>query len=68
MLVFSRRGSNDPKMLTDRQGQTMQTQIRMLLEEQLRGVSDQGLQCLRFLLQHIEASLQVNVSLVQFFA
>ena len=35
---------------TDRSGQTMQTQIRLLLEEQ----SDQGLHCLLFHLHHFD--------------
>ena len=35
---------NDPKFSTDRFGQTVQTQIRLLLEEQ----SDQGLHYLLF--------------------
>ena len=35
---------------TDRSGQTVQTQIRLLLEEQ----SDQGLHCLLFHLHHLE--------------
>ena len=35
---------------TDRSGQTVQTQIRLLLEEQ----SDQGLYCLFFHLHHFE--------------
>ena len=35
---------NDPKFSTDRSGKTVQTQIRLLLEEQ----SDQGLHCLLF--------------------
>ena len=34
---------------TDRSGQTVQTQFRLLLEEQ----SDQGLRCLLFLLHHL---------------
>ena len=35
---------NDPKFLDDRSGQTVQIQIRLLLEDQ----SDQGLHCLPF--------------------
>ena len=35
---------------TDRDGQTVQTQIRLLLEEQ----SDQGLHCLLFPLHHFD--------------
>ena len=38
---------------TDRPGQTMQTQIRLLLEEQ----SDQGLHCLKFPLHLLDALL-----------
>ena len=38
---------------TDRSGQTVQTQIRLLLEEQ----SDQGLHCLRFRLYHLDYSM-----------
>ena len=38
---------------TDRSGQTVQTQIRLLLEEQ----SDQGLHCLQFRLQLLGALL-----------
>ena len=38
---------------TDRSGQTVQTQIRLLLEEQ----SDQGLHCLRFPLHILDALL-----------
>ena len=41
----SQKYHNDPKF-SDRSGQTVQTQIRLLLEEQ----SDQGLHCLLFLL------------------
>ena len=36
---------------TDRPGQTVQTQIRLLLEEQ----SDQGLHCLPFRLHHLDS-------------
>ena len=35
---------------TERSGQTVQTQIRLLLEEQ----SDQGLHCLLFHLHHVD--------------
>ena len=38
---------------TDRPGQIVQTQIRLLLEEQ----SDQGLYCLQFPLHHLNALL-----------
>ena len=38
---------------TDRSGQTVQTQIRLLLDEQ----SDQGLHCLRFPLHLLDALL-----------
>ena len=38
---------------TDRSGQTVQTQIRLLLEEQ----SDQGLHCLPFCLHRLDALL-----------
>ena len=38
---------------TDRPGQTMQTQIKLLLEEQ----SDQGLHCLQFQLHLLDALL-----------
>ena len=38
---------------TDRPGQTVQTQIRLLLEEQ----SDQGLHCLPFRLHHLNSLL-----------
>ena len=41
---------NDPKFWTDGSGQTVQTQIRLLLEEQ----SDQGLHCLLFHLHHFD--------------
>ena len=39
---------------TDRRGQTVQTQIRLLLEEEQ---SDQGLHCLQFPLHHLDALL-----------
>ena len=39
---------------TDRSGQTVQTQIRLLLEEQ----SDQGLHCLQFPLHLLDALLE----------
>ena len=38
---------------TDRPGQTVQTQIRLLLEEQ----SEQGLHCLPFCLHHLDSLL-----------
>ena len=38
---------------TDRSGQTVQTQIKLLLEEQ----SDQGLHCLQFRLHLLDALL-----------
>ena len=38
---------------TDRSGQTVQTQIRLLLVEQ----SDQGLHCLPFRLHHLDSLL-----------
>ena len=45
---------NDPKFFwTDMPGQTVQTQIRLLLEEQ----SDQGLHCLPFRLHHLDSLL-----------
>ena len=39
---------------TDRSGQTVQTQIRLLLEEQSDQQSDQGLHCLLFHLHHFD--------------
>ena len=47
---------------TDRSGQTVQTQIRLLLEEQ----SDQGLHCLLFHLHLLEAFLCCKTSLFEF--
>ena len=47
---------------TDRSGQTVQTQIRLLLEEQ----SDQGLHCLQFLLLLLDAFLYGKVILFNF--
>ena len=44
---------NFPKFRTDRSGQTVQTQIKLLLEEQ----SDQGLHCLQFPLNLLTALL-----------
>ena len=42
--VLIRNLQTDRYLWTDRSGQTVQTQIRLLLEEQ----SDQGLHCLQF--------------------
>ena len=47
---------------TDRSGQTVQTQIRLLLEEQ----SDQGLHCLQFPLHLLDALLYGKSSLFKF--
>ena len=47
---------------TDRYGQTVQTQIRLLLEEQ----SDQGLHCLLFHLHHFEKIPSGLASLFEF--
>ena len=47
---------------TDRPGQTVQTQIRLLLEE----LSDQGLHCLQFHLHLLEALLYGKASLFKF--
>ena len=47
---------------TDRSGQTVQTQIRLLLEEQ----SDQGLHCLLFHLHHFDKIPQALASLFEF--
>ena len=47
---------------TDRSGQTVQTQIRLLLEEQ----SDKGLHCLQFRLHLLGASLFSKVILFKF--
>ena len=51
---------NDPR--TDRPGQTVQTQISLLLEEQ----SDQGLHCLQFRLQLLDTLLYGKYSLFNF--
>ena len=51
---------NDPKFLTDRSGQTVQTQIRLPLEEQ----SDQGLHCLLF---HLHAFDKIPSGLASLF-
>ena len=47
---------------TDRSGQTVQTQIRLLLEEQ----SDQGLHSLLFYLRHFDKVSLVLASLFEF--
>ena len=47
---------------TDRSGQTVQTQIRLLLEEQ----SDQGLHCLPFCLHRLDALHCDSTSLYEF--
>ena len=47
---------------TDRPGHTVQTQIRLLLEEQ----SDQGLHCLLFHLHHLTKCPKVCLSLFEF--
>ena len=47
---------------TDRSGQTVQTEIRLLLEEQ----SDQGLHCLQFCLHILDALLYCKASLSKF--
>ena len=47
---------------TDRSGQTVQTQIRLLLEEQ----SDQGLYCLKLTLHLLDALLYGNAILFDF--
>ena len=47
---------------TDWSGQTVQTQIRLLLEEQ----SDQGLHCLLFLLHLFDKILKGLASLFEF--
>ena len=46
---------------TDRRGQTVQTQIRLLLEEQ----SDQGLHCLPFCLHRLDSLLYGKSHIVQ---
>ena len=51
-----------PSFRTDRSGQTVQTQIRLLLEEQ----SDQGLHCLQFPLHLLDTLLYGNYSLFNF--
>ena len=48
---------------TDRSGQTVQTQIRLLLEEQ----SDQGLHCLPFHLHLLDALLYDKATLSKFY-
>ena len=47
---------------TDRSGQTVQTQIRLLLEEQ----SDQGIHCLLFNLHLLEAFFCCKANLLEF--
>ena len=47
---------NDPKILDRNALQTVQTQIRLLLEEQ----SDQGLHCLPFRLHRLDALSMVE--------
>ena len=46
---------------TDRSGQTVQTQIRLCLEEQ----SDQGLHCLHFSVHLLEALLHNKIPLCE---
>ena len=53
---------NDPKFRTDRPGQTVQTQIRLLLEEQ----SDQGLHCLQCRLHFLDPFLNGKALLFKF--
>ena len=48
---------------TDRSGQTVQTQIKLLLE----GQSDQGLHCLQFPLHLLDASLYGKAALFQLY-
>ena len=43
---------------TDRPGQTVQTHIRLLLEEQ----SDQGLHCLSFRLHHLDSLVMIKAT------
>ena len=56
-IVIDRRSTGNAVMIlsfrTGRTGQTVQTQIRLLLQEQ----SDQGLHCLQFHLHLLEALL-----------
>ena len=52
----------DLSFRTDRSGQTVQTQIRLLLEEQ----SDQGLHCLLFHLHLFDEILKGMVSFLEF--
>ena len=49
---------------TDRPEQTVQTQIRLLLEEEEQ--SDQGLHCLQFLLHILDALLYGKATLFKF--
>ena len=58
-LIYYR---NDLSFRTDRSGQTVQTQIRLLLEEQ----SDQGLHCLLFHLHHSDKVPYGLASLFEF--
>ena len=51
-----------PSFRTDRSGQTVQTQIRLLLEEQF----DQGLHCLQFPVNLLDALLQGKAILFNF--
>ena len=48
---------------TDMPGQTVQTQIRLLLEEQ----SDQGLHCLQFCLHRLDSLLYGRATEFKFF-
>ena len=50
---------------TDRPGQTVQTQIRVLLEEQ-SDLTDQGLHCLQLRLHLLEALLYDKASLFKY--
>ena len=54
--------NNDPKFRTDRYGQTVQTQIRLLLEE----LSDQGLHFLLFCLHLMDPLLNGKATLFKF--
>ena len=58
-LIYYR---NDLSFRTDRSGQTVQIQIRLLLEEQ----SDQGLHCLLFHLHHLDKVPYGLASLFEF--
>ena len=61
MYVYTKY-RNDSSFQTDRSGQTVQTQIRQLLEEQ----SDQGLHCLQFRLHLLNALFYGKASLFNF--